>query len=249
MARSSSSKKVDRAARAGGGRRARGQRERNLLFPVAMGIVVVIGLLAVVWARSERDAASEPTVDPDEALRAAIGVFNCDEFESNLPNDLDVNTSAGVVTFGDGLLYLPPEQAGRATVGDVFDEAELDFDDGSLELPGATLVGGETTCGDETAGELRVLRWTSLDSEAPEVFTSDLRDVVLGGSGESFVIAFVPPDSPDDAIPRPPSEPALARALGIDTGADDGTGTGDEGSESPSTTTATTTVTTGDTGG
>ena len=215
------------------------------MFPVAMGVVVVIGLLAVVWARSERDAASEPSVDPDEALRAAIGIYNCGEFESNLPNDLDINTSAGVVTFGDGLLYLPPEQAGQATVGDVFDEAELDFEDGSLELPNASLVSGETTCAEGQAGELRVLRWSSLDSEAPEVFTSDLPDVVLGGAGESIVIAFVPPNTPDGEIPRPPSEPALERALGLDTGTD----TGGDGADSTSTTAPTTAATTATTTG
>jgi hypothetical protein len=216
MARPSSAKKVARAARAGGGRRARAQRERNLLFPVAMGVVVLIGVLSVVWARSERDAATEPTVDPDEALRAAIGIYSCGEFESNLPSDLDVNTAAGVVTFGDGLLYLPPEQAGQATLGDVFDEAEVNFDDTELVLPNETLVSGETTCPDGSAAELRVLRWESLTDDTPEELTSDLRDLVLGGEGESIVVAFVPTSTATADIPRPPSEPALARALGLD---------------------------------
>ena len=216
MAKSSSAKKVARAARSGGGRRARQATDRSTLFVIAMVAVVVVGLLLVAWARTERDQSNDPVVDADESLRAAYGVLVCDSFEANLPFDNDVDTAAGVLTFGDGLMYLPPEQSGQATLGDFFDEAGLDFSDESLELPGRTLVVEETECPDGETGELRVAVWSGLDPDAvPEIFSEDLRGIVLV-EGQLTTVAFVTPGTPDEAITRPPSDGALAASAGVD---------------------------------
>ena len=59
MGKASSNKKVARAAKAGGGR-ARAAGERNILFPAALAVVVILGTLLVVYAREERTA--DPTV-------------------------------------------------------------------------------------------------------------------------------------------------------------------------------------------
>lgn len=220
MPRSSSAKKVARAARTGSGRRARQTGERNLLFPAAMVLVVVLGLLAVWWARSERDSSGEAVASDDTALRVAYGVYVCDTFASNLPSDLNLITSAGVTTFGDGLFYVPPDEIAGATLGDAFDEADAELSDEAVRLPGGTsAVEGETTCGDdEVDGELRVVKWDSLtDDEPVEVTTSDLREVVFDAEGQSITIAFVPADTPDADIPRPQSDAALADHLGVDT--------------------------------
>jgi hypothetical protein len=216
MAKSSSSRKVARAARSGGGRRARQTGDRSPLFLGAMAAVVVIGILLVIWARSERDQSDDPVIDRADTLRAAYGVYDCDAFAANLPVDNDVDTSAGVVTFGDGLMYLPPEQAGQATLGDFFEEAGVELSDDRLDMPGRALVEGETECSDGVTGELRVLSWPSLDATEPEVTTEDLAGVVLTGEGQLITVAFVPPDTADADVPRPASEGALAAALGVD---------------------------------
>jgi hypothetical protein len=216
MAKSSSARKVARASRSGGGRRARQTGDRSPLFLGAMVAVVIIGVLLVIWARSERDRSDDPVVDAADTLRAAYGVYVCDAFAANLPVDNDVDTSAGVLTFGDGLMYLPPEQAGQATLGDFFEEAGVELSDDRLDMPGQPLVEGETECSDGVTGELRVLSWPSLDATEPEVTTEDLSGVVLSGEGQLITVAFVPPETADADIPRPASEGALAAALGVD---------------------------------
>jgi len=181
-----------------------------------MATVVVIGILLVIWARSERDRSDDPVVDAEDTVRAAYGVYVCDAFAANLPVDNDVDTSAGVLTFGDGLMYLPPEQAGQATLGDFFEEAGVELSDDRLDMPGQALVEGETECSDGVTGELRVLSWLSLDATEPEVTTEDLADVVLTGEGQLITVAFVPPETADADVPRPASEGALAAALEVD---------------------------------
>jgi cytoskeletal protein RodZ len=65
MGKASSAKKVARAARAGGSRRA-GQR-RAMGFPFAVGAVVLLGLLLVLFARNERNANARPRVNTGAA--------------------------------------------------------------------------------------------------------------------------------------------------------------------------------------
>jgi hypothetical protein len=63
MGKASSSKKVARAARAGGSRRA-GQR-RNLGFPATIAGVVILGLILVLVTRQDRIANAAPRVNDD----------------------------------------------------------------------------------------------------------------------------------------------------------------------------------------
>ncbi len=65
MGKASSAKKVARAARAGGSRRA-GQR-RAMGFPFAVGAVILLGLLLVLFARNERNANARPRVNTGAA--------------------------------------------------------------------------------------------------------------------------------------------------------------------------------------
>jgi hypothetical protein len=74
MGKASSSKKVARAARAGGNRRA-GQR-RQLGFPVAVGAVLVVGLLLVFFARERRNADAFPRANKDH-VHSAIDIYTC----------------------------------------------------------------------------------------------------------------------------------------------------------------------------
>ena len=60
MARGESGKKVARAARVGG---TSGSGEgRPIGYPIALTLVLVLGLLLVVWSRNSREATSAPRV-------------------------------------------------------------------------------------------------------------------------------------------------------------------------------------------
>jgi hypothetical protein len=73
MGKASSAKKVARAARAGGSRRA-GQR-RPLGFPLALATVVILGTALVVFARTSRNANAEPKVG--QHFHAAYSIYTC----------------------------------------------------------------------------------------------------------------------------------------------------------------------------
>ena len=73
MGKASSAKKVARAARAGGSRRS-GQR-RALGFPLAIFVVVALGLSLVLVARSERITNAEPKVG--DHIHAAYSTYTC----------------------------------------------------------------------------------------------------------------------------------------------------------------------------
>jgi hypothetical protein len=74
MGKASSSKKVARAARAGGGRRA-GQR-RNLGFPATIAGVVILGLILVLVTRQDRIANAAPRVN-DDHWHVPWDVYTC----------------------------------------------------------------------------------------------------------------------------------------------------------------------------
>jgi hypothetical protein len=74
MGKASSAKKVARAARAGGSRKS-GQR-RPLAFPLAIGAVVLIGLILVLFARDRRNADAFPRANQDH-VHAAYDTYVC----------------------------------------------------------------------------------------------------------------------------------------------------------------------------
>ncbi|HEY2813991.1 MAG TPA: hypothetical protein VGJ03_11055 [Acidimicrobiales bacterium] len=74
MGKASSSKKVARAARAGGNRKS-GQR-RPLGFPVAIGAVLLLGLVLVLFARDRRNADAFPRANQDH-VHSAYDTYVC----------------------------------------------------------------------------------------------------------------------------------------------------------------------------
>ena len=209
MAKSSNSKLVARAAAAGGGRVAR-PGERNLFFPVAMALVVVLGVVFIFIARNERiDNAdnSPPRVNQDH-FHSAYRIDICGE-SIVLPND-SVDDRSGIHTHGDGLIHIHPfistVSGRRATLGAFFEESDLVLSDTELSVPGRTLVEGTDTCNGEP-GEIVVLKWVSVSADEPLVFDENLADVRLdqanASQGQLFTIAFVAEGTDTDDIPRP----------------------------------------------
>jgi hypothetical protein len=250
MGKASSSKKVARAARAG--QSAGPSERRELGFPIAIAAVVILGIVLVAWARTQRE-------EEDPSLRdhwhSAYGVYVCTEDEFLEPF-LSENDPDGIHSHQDGLIHIHP--FGSSVTGD---DAQMDvflsamnvsLDDSQMILAdGTVLAAGDTQC-DGEAAIWQVARWDSaLDIEGPpdEIITEDLAGIRFEADGEAFTIAL----APDGAeIPPPPTAAEVAEAaqtlqsegpvtdLGDDTGDLDGEAdTLDLESDAPTTTTGT----------
>ena len=218
MARSAAAKKVAKAASTGaGGKGASG--ERNILFPAAMTLVALLGVVLILVARDQR-ADVAPAGDPtlDDHWHTAYGVYVCDELSPiTFPNDSD-DDRTGIHTHGDGLIHIHPfvsTVTGQyATLGAFFNENETVFDDESFELPSEYLISENDFRCDGEDVEIRVLKWNTLAAEKPVVYTENLRDVRLNEDGQLVMFAVVAQDTDDSDIPRP-DDAYLRQYLGL----------------------------------
>src|SRR5439155_2030283 len=146
MGKASSTKKVARAARTGGGRTARGT-GGSLVWPALIGVVVVLGVILIGISRSEISGASTPPRIGKDHWHAAIGFYDCDHF---LPNEAQFENSEGLHTHGDGLIHLHPFStavAGKnATLGKYFELAGIKFSSTEAVFGNTTLRDG-AKCG------------------------------------------------------------------------------------------------------
>ncbi|MGH9213167.1 MAG: hypothetical protein ACRD2C_21220 [Acidimicrobiales bacterium] len=227
MGKASSSKKIARAARAGG--RVTGVRQRNLLFPGAIGAIILLGTALVVIARSDHqdDASTVPPLAGVDHWHAAYGFYICDEFLGTTPAGT-TSSPAGIHTHGDSVVHIHPGgQAGageNATLGTFLEDIpDVELTDDALTIGDDTWENGETQCGDET-GELVVARWQDVQTtdEEPSLTYSGFDDLRFRNNGEGYTIAFVPEGETD--VPKPPSASNLAELGAIDTEDPEGAG-------------------------
>ncbi|MEE3256461.1 MAG: hypothetical protein VX222_04185 [Actinomycetota bacterium] len=218
MARSAAAKKVAKAASTGaGGKGAGGQ--RKVLFPAAMTLVALLGVVLIMVARNQR-ADLAPAGDPsvDDHWHSAYAINICGfEIPSTFPNDSN-DDRTGIHTHGDGLIHIHPfvsTVTGQyATLGAFFDENQTIFEDDAFELPNGEIVSEAIqTCEDEPA-EIRVLKWNTLAAEKPAVFKENLSEVRLNENGQLFVFAIVAESMSDAEIGRP-DDSYLRQYLGL----------------------------------
>jgi hypothetical protein len=135
MGKASSSKKVAKAARAGGSLRA--TRDRKWGFPMAIAGIVVAGASLVAFVR--QDKVNEASVPPtlQDHWHAAYSVYLCDTFAPPL-SDIGEDV-LGIHTHADGLIHIHPfssNAAGENAQWQVFgDQIGLAFDEGSFTMP------------------------------------------------------------------------------------------------------------------
>jgi len=207
MGKASSAKKVARAARAGGGRRA-GQ-QRNWVFPGAVAIIAILGVLLVAFARDEGSADADIPPVINEHWHAAYGINICGEWDEPLVDTQ--NDRLGIHTHEDGIIHIHPfSSAGageKAQIGKFFDEVGLDVSDDSIEFGGSDdeFKTGEDKCGDEDAS-VRLLQWDGPDDEEPVVITEDITDTRFTQDRQVFALVFGPEDL---EVEQPPSVPNL----------------------------------------
>ncbi len=252
MGKASSSKKVARAARAGG--RVSSGQPRSLLFPSVLTLVVVLGLARVIYARDDRlkdDLDGPPQIS--DHIHQAIGVNVCGDFLGNIP---EFESQVGIHTHGDGVIHIHPfSQLGvgaNATLERYFKDAR-DFGDLDVSLSntklsylGETYEEGEAECEGVDDPVLRMAYWSNVQDEAsePEITTGDFTDIRLTDNGGGLTIFY---GDPDADIPKPPNAEQLAEL-----GAADGSQVPDESGSTSSTSSteaqsSTTTTAAGDT--
>jgi len=224
MGKASSNKKVARAAKAGGGR-ARAAGERNVVFPAALALVVVLGTLLVVYARDQRVATALERPLIGDHWHAAVGFYVCDSFGPGLA---EFSSPGGLHTHGtDSILHIEPgssagagenatlvntlEYAVDALGGDV-------LDDDQLGIPGdQTYTEGDDSC-PEGDGEpiVQVAIWNDVaaagDGDPPDrIVTRDFDRIRFRRDGQVFAVAFAPEGAD---LPAPPNVTDLASTNG-----------------------------------
>ena len=229
MGKASSSKKVARAARAGGHRKVRGQ--RSLVFPIALGVVVLLGLGLIFYARNNNQAnAATPPVLGDH-WHAAYGFYICGAFIPSFTKGLDPNAAdpLGIHSHGDGVIHIHPfssETSGKnATLGKYLDWEGVKLSSDELVLPnnGGTYKTGDK-CPEGTpdagkAGTLKAAVWQNVQNgtDAPKIFITDFRNIHFDRDGMGITVAFVPDDT-DITTLKPPTAANLAALGSADSG-------------------------------
>jgi hypothetical protein len=206
MGKASSSKKVARAARAGG--RTTAGPKRQVGYPIAIAVVVVVGVLAVLFARTNNQEAAAVSPQVGEHWHAAYGIYVCDAF---LPDLTDQTTDAtGLHTHGDGVAHLHPfnnAAAGdNATLAKWGETTGLTFSSTGFTVGDTTYEDGFDCSGQPATVSLYV--WPADDlTAAPRVIpASDIGDFHFDEDRLAFTLAVVPEGT---EVPRPPSVPEL----------------------------------------
>ncbi|MEP7045528.1 MAG: hypothetical protein ABI949_02550 [Ilumatobacteraceae bacterium] len=227
MPPSSSAKKVARLASRGKGKKVRFQ--GGSIFPIAVVLVVILGVLAIVYGRQSRpsDGSGVPRVNNgsniDAHWHAAFGIYICDTFQPKLTGTLEdtgldsdgqtvlLNEKyriLGIHSHGDGIIHYHPastkSSGNRAKLGVFLDSYDIKLTNSELVMPANQ--GGEkwstkdTKCdGKDTQLTVRVWDHFSDTATFHDVVT-DFDNARITNDGMVFVIAFVPKGA---NIPQP----------------------------------------------
>jgi len=206
MGKSSSAKKVARAARAGG---ATSQgKKRNLLFPMSIAAVVIVGVLVVGLARGTNSKASAESPAVGEHVHAAYGIYVCDKFLEPLTDP--GGDTLGIHTHGDGIVHIHPfgsAAAGKNATMETWGKTDgLTFSKNGFTVNGTTYDNGFDCNGQPASVKLYV--WNADDtSAAPQIVsTSDIGSFRFKTDRLAITLAVVP-DGTD--VPPPTSIPTL----------------------------------------
>ncbi len=213
MASSSSAKKVAKLASRGKGKRVRFQ--GGSIFPIAVALVVLLGLFAIVYGRQSRptNGSGSPTIN--DHWHQAFGIYVCDTFQPKLTgtkeettvdsagNTVLVNEKfslTGIHSHGDGIIHYHPNSSrstgNRAKLGVFLDVYGLKLTDTSLEMPADQ--GGEkwstkdTKC-DGKDTELRVRVWDDYkNKDSFHDVVTDFNNIRITNDGMVIAVGFVP---------------------------------------------------------
>lgn len=227
MAPSSSAKKVAKLASRGKGKKVRFQ--GGSVFPIAVAVVVILGLLAIIYGRQSRpaDGSGPPYINDgtneDAHWHVAFGIYVCDTFEPKFQGTKEetaIDASGqtiylnddfrilGIHSHGDGIIHYHPystkSSGNRAKLGVFLDVYDVKLTDSELVLPADQ--GGDKWSTDDTKcdgkdAQLRARVWDRYDK--PDDFRdviTDFNDIRIRNDGMVIVVAFAPKDAD---IPMP----------------------------------------------
>lgn len=205
MGRASSSKKVARAARAGG----RPGASRNFLWPAVITALVLVGVLLVVISRPERVASAAPIVG--DHWHAAYGVSVCGEFQAPY-GDAQQDTS-GIHAHGEGLIHMHPFSSNftgdGANLEAFAEQVGMVLEDERLELPDGGVYENGDDC-EDGVGRVQVQVWDDATDEEGRLLDADFADYAPQ-DGEVVTIAFAPEGA---ELAKPPSVGTIPTDLG-----------------------------------
>ena len=219
MAPSSSAKKVARLASRGKGKKVRFQ--GGSVFPIAVALVVLLGLLAIVYGRQTRPSSGSgvPRVNDginiDSHWHAAFGIYICDTFQPKIIGTLEdkgIDSTGqevllndkfrilGIHSHGDGIIHYHPastkSSGNRAKLGVFLDSYNIKLTDTELVTPkeqgGEKWSTKDTKCGDKPT-QLIVRVWDHYnDTKTFHDVVTDFNNIRITNDGMVFVVAFVP---------------------------------------------------------
>jgi len=198
MGKASSSKKVARAARAAG----KPGSGRNLGWPMAIGAIVVVGILIIIMSRGKTGDVVPPAIG--DHWHAAYGIYDCGTFLPNLTDQVADET--GLHTHADGLMHMHPfgtRYTGEgANIENFGLTVGLEVTDTSYKAGTVERENGDS-CGEELGESVVQLKvWDSPSDEEGRLIESDFGDYAPQ-EFSMWVLAFVPEGT---EIPKPPEE-------------------------------------------
>jgi hypothetical protein len=222
MGKASSSKKVARAARAGGATKGRSSR---WIFPAAIFAIFVVGVSVVIVAKGGNETASAASPKVGEHWHAAYGVYVCDKFLDPMADTAP--DKLGIHTHGDGIMHVHPFSgvgaggnatfsggaAGSNATFSVFGEATgLTFQSNGFTTADGTQYHNGYDCNGVPA-EVAVYQWSASDlTAAPIIHTKDFGSIRYTEDRLVFTLAVVPPGTD---VPPPPSVPTLDKLTDV----------------------------------
>jgi hypothetical protein len=172
-----------------------------------MALVVILGVLLVGWARSNREATSAPRLG--DHWHSVYDIHVCqDEVVGHWRSKIVIESDPdGIHTHGDGLIHIHPFNSlatgDEARLGKFFEAFGGYITDSAIKLDTGEVIEEGFNCGDRPA-VLTVARFNAQDRDRePQLYTQNLADIRFLKNLEGFTIAFVPEGS---LPPRPRPE-------------------------------------------
>lgn len=225
VAATSSTKKAAKLAGRSSGRSV--QFQGGSVFPIALLLVIVLGVASIVYARQTIPGAGDgaPVTPISEYYDVAYGVNICGEWATISDGDAEPNADGridysayretGVYQYGEGVATVHPYAAELADVplnlSALLNVHGITITDEALTFPEDQMSGdvyteGESTCdvdGVETDADLSVVVWESPDdNSAGNRYISKMGDIPLDADGLVIAVAFVPRG---DSVAKPSS--------------------------------------------
>lgn len=216
MGKASSSKKVQRAARAAASSRGASER-RELGFPFVIGLIVLLGVILVVVANREQDNQVKEVPLLTDHWHAAYSLYDCDDYLT--PFQEAQNDPLGIHSHVDSLIHIHPFSSavtgGGAQLGIFLEAMFASLDENALESrEHGVLEAGSDCNGEPTVWQVGRFR-IDPDVQLVETITSDFSSIQFDRDREAFTIARIPVGA---EIP-PPDQVALEQLDSITGGA------------------------------